>query len=260
MIGCLGAALVSGCAPQPPQTAASAAPLPTTNGPGAASTNTPVPAGPGLTERLQKAAAVPAAPFEGEGWQSLFDGKTLAGWRVTDFVSHGPVECRSGLLFFDMGDPFTGLNWTNECPKINYEVALDAMRVVGSDFFCGLTVPVNDSFCSLIVGGWGGSLVGISSLDGMDASENQTTKFMNFEKDRWYRIRMRVCEGRIEVWIDKEKLINVVTKDRRISLRPGEIELSKPFGLASWQTAAAFREIKIRSVSGPDGPPPKFSF
>ena len=51
---------------------------------------------------------------------------------------------------------------TNEIPKINYEVALDAMRVSGSDFFCGLTVPVNDSFCSLIVGGWGGGLGGVS--------------------------------------------------------------------------------------------------
>ena len=80
-----------------------------------------------------------------------------------------------------MGDPFTGINWTNDFPKMNYEVALDAMRVMGSDFFCGLTVPVGDTFCSLIVGGWGGSLVGISSLDGMDASENETTKFISFE-------------------------------------------------------------------------------
>ena len=82
----------------------------------------------------------------------------------------------------------TGINWTNRVPKVNYEVTLDAMRVTGSDFFCGLTVPVSDSFCTLIVGGWGGSLVGISSLDGQDASENETTKFFNFEQGKWYRI------------------------------------------------------------------------
>ena len=111
----------------------------------------------------------------------MFDGQTLAGWRETAFAGHGEVHCQDGVVVLSMGDPFTGINWTNEFPKMNYEVALDAMRVMGSDFFCGLTVPVGTNFCSLIVGGWGGSLVGISSLDGMDASENETTKFKNFE-------------------------------------------------------------------------------
>src|SRR6185503_15210351 len=150
--------------------------------------------------------------------------KTLKGWRETDFAGRGEVRCEAGLLALNMGDPFTGVNWTNEFPKINYEIALDAMRVSGSDFFCGLTVPVGESFCSLIVGGWGGSLVGISSLDGADASENETTKFMNLEQGRWYRIRMRVTEKKIEVWIDQDKLVDVVTTGKRISLRPGDIE------------------------------------
>src|SRR6266700_3588970 len=152
---------------------------------------------------LQELAAGPPAPFEGEGWQAMFDGKTLAGWRETDFAGRGEIQRQFGLIILNTGDPFTGLNWTNEPPKINYEVALDAMRVTGSDFFCGMTVPVGTNFCSLIVGGWGGSLLGISSLDSMDASENETTKFMNFEQDRWYRIRLRVTEARIEAWIDK---------------------------------------------------------
>src|SRR5438309_7593947 len=112
--------------------------------------------------------------------------------------------------------PFTGINFTNDFPKVNYEIALDAMRVAGSDFFCGLTIPVGDAFCSLIVGGWGGSLVGVSSLDGQDASENETTKFINFEQGRWYRIRFRVTEKKLEAWIDDEKLINVSTDEKKI--------------------------------------------
>src|ERR1044071_2463281 len=184
----------------------------------------------------------------------MFDGGTLKGWRETAFTGHGLVQCEAGLLVLNMGDPFTGINWTNEVPKINYEVALDAMRVSGSDFFCGLTVPVRDSFCSLIVGGWGGSLVGISSLDRMDASENETTKFTNFEQNRWYRIRLRITEKRIEGWIDKDKLVDVDISDKQISLRPGDIELSKPFGIAAWQTTSALRQIKMRTVIGPAGP------
>jgi hypothetical protein len=141
---------------------------------------------------------------------------------------------------------------------MNYEIALDAMRVNGSDFFCGLTVPVGDSFCSLIVGGWGGALVGISSLDGMDASENETTKYVTFQQGRWYRIRLRVTQDRLEAWIDQDKLADVVTSGKKISLRPGEIEESKPFGIACWQTSAALRQIKLRSVDQPADKPKKF--
>lgn len=214
----------------------------------------PAPAQPSINDRLKEAAAKPPAPFAGEGWQPMFDGRTLNGWTETKFAGRGEVQVQSGLLILNMGDPFTGVNYTNDFPKIDYEIALDAMRLLGSDFFCGLTVPVGDSFCSLIVGGWGGSLVGISSLDGMDASENETTKYLSFEQGRWYRIRLRVTQGRIEGWIDNEKLINVVTKDRKISLRPGEIEMSKPMGMASWQSTGVLREIRVRRVEAPDGP------
>ena len=215
----------------------------------------PWPTRPSLDEILKQAAAKPPLPFEGEGWQPMFDGKTLTGWRETDFAGHGEIQCQFGLIILNTGDPFTGINWTNEPPKMNYELALDAMRVTGSDFFCGITGPVGTNFCSLIVGGWGGSLLGISSLDSMDASENETTKFMNFEQDRWYRIRLRVTDGRIEAWIDKEKLVDVNTTGKRISVRPGDIELSRPFGLSAWQTTAALREIRMRAVSGPADPP-----
>jgi hypothetical protein len=200
---------------------------------------------------LPPGATKAPAPFEGEGWQGMFDSHSLAGWKEAPFAGHGDVHCQDGVIVVGMGNPFTGINWTNEFTKVNYEVAFDAMRVMGSDFFCGLTVPVADSFCSLIVGGWGGSLVGISSLDGMDASENEATKFVSFETGRWYRIRMRVTENKIQAWIDKDRLVDVDISEKKVSLRPGDIETSKPFGLACWQTAAAYREIKCRKVSGP---------
>jgi len=207
---------------------------------------------------LKKLAETPVTPFEGEGWQPLFDGRTLTGWQETKFSGHGETAIVDGMILLKMGDPFTGIGWTNDFPKMNYEIALDASRVSGADFFCGMTVPVGDSFCSLIVGGWGGALVGISSLDGMDASENETSKYVTFQQSRWYRIRMRVTEGRIEIWIDREKLVDVVTTGKRISLRPGEIEESKPFGIACWQTTAALREIKVRRVSEAADKPKKY--
>lgn len=242
-----GLVLAAGCASEP------AKPAPEATARHQEATAPPPAAAAELRVTLPPGAAQPPAPFEGEGWQAMFDGQTLAGWRETAFAGHGEANCQSGAIVLGMGSPFTGINWTNDFPKVNYEVALDAMRVMGSDFFCGLTVPVGTNFCSLIVGGWGGSLLGISSLDGMDASENETTKFKNFESGRWYRIRLRVTETKIQAWVDKEKLVDVETKDKRISVRPGEIELSEPFGLAAWQTTAAMREIKFRRVSGPAG-------
>jgi hypothetical protein len=237
----LSAALVlaGGCASAPnnsalPAAAGPEAPVP----PPREQTRTVLPAG----------AAQPPAPFEGEGWEPMFDGNDLKGWRETPFAGHGEVHCQSGVIVLSMGDPFTGINWTNEFPRMNYEIALDAMRLMGSDFFCGLTVPVGTNCCSLIVGGWGGSLIGISSLDGMDASENETTKYTSFETGRWYRIRLRVTEKRIQAWVDKEKLVDVETAGRRISVRPGDIELSQPCGLAAWQTSAGYREIRFRRV------------
>ncbi len=62
--------------------------------------------------------------------------------------------------------------------------------------------PVKKSHCSLVLGGWGGSLTGLSSLDGFDASENETTNVMDFKEGQWYKIRLRVTEKKIEAWID----------------------------------------------------------
>src|SRR2546430_1403313 len=121
------------------------------------------------------------------------------------------------------------------------------MRVEGSDFFCGLTFPVGTNPCSLIVGGWGGGVVGLSSLDGEDAANNETTKVMNFEKGRWYKIRLRVQPTTIEAWIDEEKIVDVNTTDRRISIR-FEVEPSVPFGIATWSTTGAIRNIRLRRL------------
>lgn len=189
-------------------------------------------------------------PLEGAGWQYLFDGKSLDGWKATDFAGHGEVAVKNGQLRLEMGAMLTGVNLlkTNDIPRTGYELALDAMKLDGSDFFCGLTFVVSESCCSLIVGGWGGGLVGISSLDGNDASSNETTRFKDFDQNRWFRIRVRVTKEKIEAWIGKEKMVDVKLEDRRISVRPGEIEYSQPFGIATYQTTAAFRNIQWRKL------------
>ena len=180
----------------------------------------------------------------------IFDGKTISGWAITDFAGHGEVKVENDRIILGMGAALTGLNWTNAAvlPKVDYEISLEAMKTDGSDFFCGLTFPVENSHCSFILGGWGGGLVGISSIEGMDASENETTRFYNFARDRWFHIRARVTHEKIEAWLDGDKVVNVEIAGRKISMRAGEIELSVPLGVATWQTAAAIRNVQLKKI------------
>ena len=189
--------------------------------------------------------AVPAGAGAGVGERRLFDGKTLSGWAVTPFAGKGEVSVENGLLVLREGY-LTGVNWTNSVPTNHYEISLEARRVSGNDFFCGLTFPIAGTNASLIVGGWGGGLVGISSIDGNDASGNDTTKFMSFEKERWYSVRVRVTTEKLEVWLDKEKIVDLATADKKFSLRSGPIEESVPLGICTYETGAHLRNIVLR--------------
>ena len=178
-------------------------------------------------------------------WKSLFDGASLQGWKETPFSGRGKVRVENGTIVLEKG-LLTGITRTTEFPKFNYEVRLAAMRVDGSDFFAGNTFPVHDSFCSWINGGWGGMVVGLSSLDDMDAAENDTSIRRSFESSRWYALRLRVTEDRIQAWIDGEAVIDAYIATRLVGLRPGEIELSTPFGIASYSTTARLRRLEYR--------------
>lgn len=174
----------------------------------------------------------------------LFNGKTLDGWKITQYGTDGPVLVSDGNLVLNYGDGCTGVNWEGDFPKVNYEVSLEAQRTVGNDFFCGITFPVNNEFCSLIVGGWGGPVVGISCIDGNDAEHNQIRVLKKFDKNRWYKIKLKVTGENITAWIDDEKLVDFNYSGHRLSVR-AEVELSKPFGLFTWQTTGVMRNIRL---------------
>lgn len=184
-----------------------------------------------------------------EKWTKLFDGKTLKGWKVTKYGGEGEVTAKDGLLTVDMGNPLSGVTSTHkDLPKINYEMRLEAQRVLGSDFFCGLTFPVKKESCSLILGGWGGGVIGLSSLDGYDAAENETTDYRAFKSKKWYKVRLRVTEKKILAWLDGESIVDVDLSDKKVSVRI-EVELSKPLGLSTFETTAAFRNVEMRPLT-----------
>jgi hypothetical protein len=181
-------------------------------------------------------------------WKSLFDGKTLEGWKKTLFGGEGEVYVEDGKLILDQGAAMTGVTRDKAFPaKSNYEVRWEASRLDGNDFFCGCTFPVKDSHCSLIAGGWGGTVVGLSSIDGLDASENSTGQYMEFVNGRWYKFRVRVTDEKIAVWINDKQLIEQELEGKRISTRI-EVDLNKPFGFATWDTKGALKNIEYRTL------------
>jgi len=174
----------------------------------------------------------------------LFDGKTLDGWQITAYGTQGPVMVSDGKIVLAYGDGCTGITWQKEFPKNNFEVSLEAQKTVGNDFFCGITFPVNDEFCSLIVGGWGGPVVGLSCIDGNDAAHNDTKTLKKFDKNVWYKIHVKVSKDNITAWIDNEKLVDFAYAGHRLSVR-AEVNLSKPFGLFTWETTGEIRNIRL---------------
>jgi len=175
---------------------------------------------------------------------SLFDGKSLTGWEISNFEGHGKIHVNENSIIIEKGETCSGIKCTRNIPKNNYEITLEAKRIDGNDFFCGLTFPVKDENCTLIIGGWGGTVVGLSCIDGLDASENETGFMKKFQKEQWYNIRLRVTEKSIRAWINEERFIDFEKNEQKLSLR-WEVEPSKPFGIATWKTSAALRNIKL---------------
>lgn len=178
---------------------------------------------------------------------SLFDGKTLNDWKITEFGTQGPVLVSDRKIILNYGDGCTGITWGQDFPKMDYEVTLEARKTSGNDFFCGMTFPVNDEFCSLIVGGWGGPVVGLSNIDGKDAANNETKLLKRFDKEVWYEIKLKVSPQKIEAWVDDEKLVDFDYAGHKLSIRP-EVNLSKPFGICSWNTTAELRNIRLGKI------------
>ena len=141
----------------------------------------------------------------------------------------------------------TGITWTGDVIRDNYELELEGMRLDGSDFFCTTTFPVGKDPCSLVVGGWGGALVGLSSIDYADASENSTMRTMAFKNDKWYPIRIRVSDAAVQAWIDGERMVNQPRKGHKFTIRI-EVDACRPLGISTYATKGAVRNIRVRPL------------
>lgn len=187
-------------------------------------------------------APVPTAP-----WVDLFDGRSLGNFASTAFGGEGEVVVREGAIHLGFGSPLTGITWGGELPTGDYELEVTAARLVGSDFFCALTFPVGPDHVTLVLGGWGGTVCGLSSLDGLDAAHNGTRTLHRFELGRYYTCRAIVTADRIQVELDGAPLCAVPRAAHTLTLRP-EVLLCRPLGIASFATVAAIQKVRWRPL------------
>lgn len=220
--------LVTGCLPHP-------------------QTQTQVGSAPSDTDTATIAATPPTPQFTQT--QALFDGETLAPWELTEFGGEGNVTVVDGCIEMNAGDPLTAINLPEsyELPTSNYELEFKTLKVEGTDFFGTVTFPVGESFCTMVVGGWGGTVVGLSSIDGSDASENQTRSLRKFEPGQWYTVRVRVTPEKIAGWIDQEQVIDQSIVGKEVSIR-SELIPCRPLGIANFYTIARIKDIQLRTL------------
>lgn len=190
-----------------------------------------------------------AAPANELAWIDLFDGRTLGAFVVTDYGGQGEVAVRDGRLHLGIGNPLTGVTWTGAPPRGDYELELVARRDQGNDFFASLTFPVGDACLTLVLGGWGGSLCGLSSLDGLDASRNGTRTSRAFPTGRDAHVQLVVTADAVHVDLDGAPLLRTDLRGRRLSLRP-EVELSRPLGLIAFASEGSIARLRWRPRSG----------
>ncbi|WP_165227141.1 3-keto-disaccharide hydrolase [Aquisphaera insulae] len=202
------------------------------------------------------AAAVPfatsgrsVADDTAAGRRVLFDGKSLEGWTKTPFPGAGSVEVKDATIILSTGQAMTGITTTlKDLPKTDYELSYEAMKLSGQDFFAAATFPVGDAFITFVNGGWGGNVTGLSSLDGQDASENETTRSFRYAEKTWYKFRVRVTGTTIRTWIDGKEMAAVRYKGRRVNTRI-ETRRNQPLGFASYETAGAIRNVEVRPLT-----------
>ena len=163
------------------------------------------------------------------------------------FGGDGAMRATPDELVLEPGAPLTGGTFAVDLPRDAYEVAFRAARLSGIDFFCGLTFPTLRGELTLVLGGWGGTVCGLSNLDGQDASSNDTRTLRHFKNGLDVAVRVRVAGDDVRVFVDGQPFLAASLRDREVSVR-AEVEPCRPFGFCSYLTTARIADLRWRPI------------
>jgi hypothetical protein len=184
----------------------------------------------------------------------LFSATQIERWREASMFQSGGVGRETDGFTIKEGSPMSGIvfpMWLEDgMPVADYAIDYEALRAGGRDFFGSATFPVRNerTFVTFVLGGWGGSQVGLSCIDGYDASENSTGSSQHLEDGRWYHVRIEVRPKEITVLLDGRPIIRANIAGRDLGLRAGEIDRCVPFGFATYGTTGRIRGCVIERL------------
>ncbi len=193
------------------------------------------------------------APVPDSRWD-LFSSVLIERWKEAPMDKSGGIRRETDGFTLKEGAPMTGIvfpEWFKEgLPAVDYAITYEAMRVGGSDFFGSVTFPVRDekTFVTFVLGGWGGTQVGISSIDGYDAASNPTGSSQQFENGKWYRVHIEVRAEEIQVQLNGRRIVQANIAGRTLGLRGGEISNCLPFGFATYGTEGRIRSCVVERL------------
>ncbi|MCX6856611.1 MAG: hypothetical protein NTV80_17100, partial [Verrucomicrobia bacterium] len=115
------------------------------------------------------AACRPTAPEVKVRQWSLMEGDLAGAWQQAGIPEEGKIALKEGELEIGIGAPMTGAKFTAwdqaGMPGTGYMIRYETMRVEGRDIFGMCTFPVSshDAHATFVIGGWGGTVTGLSS-------------------------------------------------------------------------------------------------
>lgn len=189
------------------------------------------------------------APAADEGWQSLFDGRTLDGWegdtktfRVVDgAIVGGSLKAKVPRNEFlsslkSYGDFELRLKFKLLGTKANAGVQIRSERIPQHHEMIGYQADLGD--------GWWGALYDESRRKKVLVGPDQAELAKVLRRDDWNDYRIR-CQGRrIQLWINGHATVDYTEPDTAIQ-QTGHIALQIHGGTAgeAWYKDLALREL-----------------
>lgn len=203
---------------------------------------------PQVTENPVEAGEQGLATDTGAEWRVLFDGADLSDWQTGVYGDPPEYELVEGGVVLPQTAWLSGLTYTAELPRTPYRLEVEATRRYGSDFFLGVTFPVRDAHLTLVLGGWGGGVTGLSCIDGRDASENDTRTTLHFPNGKRQRVVIDVSDERVTASVNGEVAVDRdLLPDEELSLRT-EVLASRPLGLAAFATSTTVHAVRVQEL------------
>ena len=188
-------------------------------------------------------------PIDPPSALKLFDGQSLIGWQPNQGSRVGKVEVKDGSMVLRTGEPMTGVTLTRQdLPTLNYRLIYEANRTEGNDFFAAATFPVGPSFVTLVNGGWGGGVTGLSLINGDSAAENETNHFLKYQNNIWYRFEVEVTTRAVRCVVDGAEVVLFPHEGAQLKTRL-ETRVNQPLGFATYRSTGLIRLVEIKPLT-----------